>query len=274
MTLIKKIGNHAKSTVLNEYNKLKFSYLKSNTILIYTLGKVGSSTIYHELKRISPFGNVLHVHFLSDEWLNNRLKKTNHYGNNRKAADKVVQYLADHPRNKKKIITLVREPVSRELSNFMQNSADFIDGDITSHPIDALQQAYMEKMSYDYTFNWFDSEFKSYTGFDVFSTPFDTEKGYAVYHHNGFDILVIKLEKLNECYAECLNKFLGLSNMQMKKAYNQSASKQISNVYSQLKERIKFPKSYLEEVYRHQYVKHFYTTAEIQKFIAKHSIEK
>lgn len=42
------------------------------------MGKVGSSTIYQTLKDQLPWNHVLHVHFLSKNWLQNILPYTNH----------------------------------------------------------------------------------------------------------------------------------------------------------------------------------------------------
>ena len=253
----------------SKISKWKYRRLKNKTVVIYTLGKVGSSTLYYELKKLSPWNNVFHAHFLSDEWLLKRLKNTNHFEFNNQSAQKVFSYLNNNPNKQKKIITLVREPISRELSNFMQNPKDYAGSDLLIDGIEKLQQVYLDKVSYEYTLNWFDSEFYNYTGFDVFSKTFDKEKGYAIYSHKDTDILIIKLEKLNECYTSALNDFLGI-NLQLQTNANQSSNKPISKVYTQLKNSIKFSKEELQDVYNHKYVTHFYTEKEIIGFIKKH----
>ncbi|UKM63638.1 putative capsular polysaccharide synthesis family protein [Flavobacteriaceae bacterium GSB9] len=251
------------------YRSIFYHQLKNKTIIIYTLGKVGSSTVYSRLKKYSKWNNIFHVHFLSDEWLHNRLKTTNHYKTNNIAAQKVFSHIEKHPDDKKYIISLVREPVSREISNFMQNPNDFVDGDILTHSIDDLKSAYLNKLNYDYTFNWFDTEFKEFTGFDVFARPFNKEKGYSIYEHNDLKILIIKLEKLNRCFNKAMKAFLGV-NLKLTSNANQTSDKKISSVYKRLKEDIKFSELELKKVYSHKYVTHFYTETEIESFILKH----
>lgn len=260
---IKKKLNHI-------FSKLKYNDLKNKVVIIHTLGKVGSSTLYYELKKISPWNNIFHVHFLSDLWLKDKLKDTNHFEFNNKTAKKVFDYLKQHPNQKKYMISLVREPVSRELSNFMQNPQDFIDGDVLSYSAASLKKAYLDKLSYDYTLNWFDSEFFNYTGFDVFAQPFDKTKGYSIYEHEDYRILIIKLEQLNTCYHDAMKAFLGL-DLQLEANANQSSNKPISHVYKELKQLLKFETEELEQLYTHKYVTHFYTDDEIQQFIDKHS---
>ncbi|WP_418509493.1 putative capsular polysaccharide synthesis family protein [Corallibacter sp.] len=246
-----------------------FRNLKNKTILVYTLGKVGSSTVYSQLKRYSIWNNVFHVHFLSDNWLKIKLKETNHFKANNAAANKVFSYIDQSPNNVTHIITLVREPVSRELSNFMQNPNDFVDNDILSYTTKDLKKAYLNKLDYDYTLQWFDTEFKSYTGFDVYAQPFDKEKGYSIYEHNATKILVMKLETLDACFEEAMKTFLG-TNIKLNVVANQSENKSISSIYKALKEEIKFPENDLKALYANTYVTHFYTESEITSFIDKH----
>lgn len=258
------------SKIKTKYQTYHYRKLKNKTIITHTLGKVGSSTIYNELKKISPWRNVFHTHFLSDEWLNVRLKEGNHYEVNIRAAEKVFSYIKQHPNNKKYIISLVREPVSREISNLMQNPEDFIEGKMLTYSINDLQKFYLNKLNYDYTLQWFDSEFFNYTGFDVYSKPFDKEKGFSIYSHNNFEIMIIKLEKLNDCYSNAMKTFLGL-NLKLQDNANQSSQKKISRIYLELKKSIKFTEDQLNKVYTHKYLRHFYTLDEINSFKEKWS---
>ncbi|KAB1067020.1 hypothetical protein F6U93_11400 [Tamlana haliotis] len=252
------------------YRTCYYHKLKNKTIIVHTLGKVGSSTIYEELKKISPWKNIFHTHFLSNEWLNVKLKEGNHYESNYKAAKKVFSYLDKNSDKKKYIIALVREPVSREISNFMQNPKDFIEGDILSESLDSLKNSYLQKLNYDYTLNWFDTEFLNYTGFDVYSKPFDKDRGFSIYHHDDFEVLIIKLEKLNECYSGAMKEFFDL-NLKLSGNSNQSSQKEISNIYKELQQTIKFPKEELSTLYTHKYISHFYTLEEIKQFKEKWS---
>lgn len=46
-------------------------------------------------------------------------------------------------------------------------------------------------------FNWFDEELKELCDVDVYSHPFDKDKGYSIINENGVEILLLKTEKLS-----------------------------------------------------------------------------
>lgn len=264
--MIRRIRNKL-NVIYRAYVTKKF---KNKTIIIHTLGKVGSSTLFSELKKLSPFKNVFHTHFLSRENVEKlNLGKLNSE-ENLNSANKVFEFEKKHPDNSKYIITLVREPVSRELSNFMQNPKYFLEKEMLEYSAVELEAIYKEKVNFNYTLNWFDTEFTNYTGFDVFSKKFDKEKGYSIYSVGEIKILVIKLEKLNACYPKAMLDFFGV-NTTLSTHTNVTSEKETGDVYKKLKQSIKFDKTELEELYKHKYITHFYSKNEIDHFTKKHS---
>jgi hypothetical protein len=63
------------------------------------------------------------------------------------------------------------------------------------------------KIDIDSWLNWFDNEPKTVFGIDVFSSSFLLDKGHKIYNGNNSDMLLIKLEKLDECAKEAFNVF-------------------------------------------------------------------
>tara|TARA_R110000772_G_scaffold113092_1_gene217387 strand:+ start:522 stop:707 length:186 start_codon:yes stop_codon:yes gene_type:complete len=61
------------------------------------------------------------------------LKEGSLYDSSTRAGEKVILHTKKHPNNKKYIFTLLIEPVSREISNFMQNPKDYIESDILTY---------------------------------------------------------------------------------------------------------------------------------------------
>ncbi|MCB0321832.1 MAG: hypothetical protein KDD60_12980, partial [Bdellovibrionales bacterium] len=93
--------------------------LKGKTVLIYSMGKVGSSSIYYTLMRCFPFSRVHHNHFLSDEWIENRLPGTPFTRNIRLA--RAAHADISKAKGEFLYIVLMRDPVARDLSNIIQN---------------------------------------------------------------------------------------------------------------------------------------------------------
>jgi hypothetical protein len=240
-------------------------------ILVYTMGKVGSSTLQASLKKYYPARDIKHVHFLSDFYLEDVLPKTNHKQHIEKGhrikgwVEKAIK--RDRP---VKIITLTREPIGRSISNFFQNPIDFIDGPLEEYSKEALFDAFSNKLDFDYVQNWFDEEFRNFTGIDIYSYPFDHEKGFTIINdHPNFEVLAMKLEALNDCFSPALKAFLrkDISNLYMA---NESKKKQgVLPILQYFKENLRLDSKMINSIYESKYMQHFYTSNEIEEFKAK-----
>jgi len=246
------------------YYKLRDWSYGNEIILVYSMGKVGSSTLYHTLAKRLPTIDIFHAHFLSDYWLKEILPSIDgaFYPNIEKGL-KIREYLNLKPNKKIKIITLVREPISREVSDIFQNFMTFTQ-DIESTSYKQVISE-LDSKDYSYVLNWFDSEMKNFLGFDIYAFPFNKEAGYQVYNHNGIEILCLKLEKLNHAGVEALKRFLSFKNLIV---YNSNISqlKKGNALYNKVKKEYKIKKEKAEDLYNSKYVNHFYSGAEIEIF--------
>lgn len=242
---------------------------KKNLILIYQLGKVGSSSLYKTLVDISTGFEVIQLHFLSEKF-QNRAFNQERYEWHLGQIKAVENYRDQHPDRKVKVISLVREPVGRNISDLFQNPKYYLDEgqSLQNISVNDLIDKFKKNNSFDYTLNWFDNEFKEYTGIDVYDYPFDKEKGYSIFSANNFEILILQMEALNRVYKTVLSDFLGVSVAQLNLA-NQSAKKSSGYLASQLKEKITFSQQSLTSVYSSRYVKHFYSEEDINSFTRK-----
>jgi hypothetical protein len=238
--------------------------------IVYSMGKVGSSTVYSTLKR--KFNNkikVFHVHFLSDDGLEKRKNQKQHE-RNLQIGYEIKEYIKRNPEKKIKIITLVREPVSRAVSNVFQNPANFIgDERIEEMSVDKLIDICKgKKFDFEYTLNWFDEEFYKFTGFNIYDVEFNKKKGFEIYKHNHMDILLIKLEDLSNCFAKCLHLFSGYHFGELVKA-NVAKNKLISKNYNEFKQKYRENKDVLKKIYQSKFVRHFYGENEINQYVEK-----
>jgi len=252
--------------ILKPFYYIRDGAFSNTIILIYSMGKVGSTSIYFSLKKKLPVTDIFHVHFLSDYWLNEKLPRMNKYFHgNINHGKEILSHIRKNPGKRIKIITLVREPISRDVSDFFQNwKSEYknIEGIKTEQILQAI-----EENKHEYTLNWFDTEFKNYLGFDVYKIPFDTEKGYKIYNLPNIDILCLKLEEINKTGHKALNEFLGIQLSLLNK--NTSLEKKGKELYLEVKKKYKASKSKLHELYSSNYVRHFYTEEEINTFKEK-----
>lgn len=232
------------------------------------MGKVGSSTIYASLKKEKPNSDVFHIHFLSKNWLDNILPKEHKsFHINIRKGKNLREYINNNPIKRLKIITLVREPVIRGISDFFENWETRYDN-IDKLSLDELTSV-LEEEDYNYVLNWFNSEFNNYLKIDFYKYKFNKERGYSIYKFKNFDILCIKLEKLNTVSKSALKKYI---KKDIELIYTNSSEKKTGNqLYKDIKSNYKIPRDKLLELYDSKYMKHFYTDEEINTFVKKWS---
>lgn len=239
---------------------------RDDLILIYTMGKVGSSTVCASLQRLLPGDPILQVHFLSDYWLEQVLPGLNpHFHENILRGRQALKRIERNSRKRLKIITMVREPIMRDISDYFQN------WQATGTTLDSMNvqklSSQIDASTHDYTLSWFDTEFRNYLGFDIYSVPFDRARGWSIYHLENCDILCLKLEKLNEVFADAFEAFLSLKLELCKD--NASEDKAGSALYGAMRKHYQTSREKLDRLYDSRYVKHFYTPAEISAFKAR-----
>ena len=230
-----------------------------HAILVYQPGKVGSQTVYHTLRKERV--DAIHTHtFFSETGI--------------EVVDAMLATFADTFKVRGgRIITLVREPIARALSQFMQYFDEFIhvvDIDGQDMAISASNWMRKELLDTNQEFMWFDREIKEMTGIDIFQYPFDKERGYAWIKEGNIEILVLKMEKLNE-NAAVLGEFVGKPDLKLHNS-NVGEGKHYNYIYKELKEKIKIPASLLDSQYKDNWrLDHFYSEEEKKRFREKWS---
>ena len=181
------------------------------------------------------------------------------------------------------IIVGIRDPVARNLSYFFQtfrnkfyntvhtrknkNKGECcyvpeLDKDNDSITSDEIISHFLKQPNL-HTFNdWFE-EFLEYSGI----TSFDREKGYQVYNYpSGNKILLYTIEKLKDNEKE-ICEILDIKRFHIA---NQSMHKWYADLYSETKEKIRYPKAYLDSLLNTDIIRIFYTDEQIKKFYQSH----
>ncbi len=299
----KKLYKWLKSTYTGDkflyQRNLKTSYDFSNSlILIYTMGKVGSTSIYESLKNLSFIFNIFHLHKLNDAYLKDRERliknevyKTNQYPKHIHTdllwKPLWVKKLLTKIKKPIHIITVVREPISRNISLFFQ----WIDFEETDHTysfksrnnnypfniitpkddLSGLYDVFLNRFTSHSHEDWLKDELKNVFQIDLLAEPFDKEKGFSIFKSENTRLLTLKLESLDFTFEAAMKAFLDEKVKLIK--VNEASAKNIKGVYKRFKKEIRFPKSYINTLYSSDYVKHFYTPIEIEAFQLKWNIQ-
>ncbi len=164
------------------------------------------------------------------------------------------------------IISLVREPVGRNVSAFFQNLDVYLGSqDIGSVDIDLLIRVFMRDFDHDRPLDWFDAEIKAITGIDVLCEGFDYERGYQIYKHEPFRLLVLRMDDIRTSGTIALKEFVGLDVGEIGNE-NTGDSKGYSEVYKAMRDNLAFDETYLERMYGSSYAKTFYAESELEAF--------
>lgn len=258
-------------------------------LMAHTMGKVGSTTITASLKarRIRQTMAMYQPHFVSEEGMAfaERLSSEGVGGWARLTRKERRGFLRNHLLNRElsrmraagervKVITMVRDPVATNLSGLFHNyiwwPADVkaLCAERSAGCLDALRQYFLARYPHDVPETWFDMEVRTLYGVDVYAEPFDRERGYHIYRSDFADVLLLKLEKLNECASVALRDFLGLEDFQLVES-NTAEDKSYADLYKSFRREVALPESYLDEVYGTRFSRHFYTPVEIDAFRRK-----
>lgn len=253
-------------------------------ILVFQMGKVGSMSVVTSLKRVSGLTPIFHLHVLSKRQTAD-MQHLIEQGIEVRRHRALVEYanamrpkLVYRTKPRKKIISLVRDPVARviatTMSEFDENNPGFVDRKKGFGPSDApeLHEFFAARQNYEYAFvsTWFDTEIRDLFGIDIFATPFLTQQGYQIYRGNHADLLLLRMEDLNRCYRQAFGTFLGLPDFELVGA-NRAEDKgpNYAHAYGEFKRTVALPLHLLDTLYAIPWVKHLYTSQEIECFKAR-----
>ncbi|MEV0135523.1 putative capsular polysaccharide synthesis family protein [Dactylosporangium sp. NPDC050688] len=258
---------------------------QASGVVVYQMGKVGSSTVHRTLREARLPVPVYKTHYLSDEGV---ARARRLYANLRTSVPLPHEQTVDRLRETLrtvgvppwKVITLVREPVARDVSAYLQ-MVDVLHPQIVGDdrtPRRAARAATAQFLSFDehrnYTCTWFDVELKAALGVDVFAQPFDHTAGCVRLRRGDLEVLVLRTEDLDSHGAETISDFLGV-RVPLRHASSRAPDKLQSvyteDIYRQVVSRVRLPEPVCRRIYSSRYARHFYLDEERERFIAKWS---
>jgi hypothetical protein len=232
------------------------------------MGKVGSRSVTDSLIKhgLHP---VIHIHRMNPK--NIQRVKAEHQKHNQKPKNEEIglwlyKNICRDDRQKAKVITLVREPISRNISAFFQNYERFtgLKFEESNLQADKLIKLFLSGYQHRVPLTWFNNELKQTLGIDVYEFEFPKEHGYLEIRDGRFELLVVKMEIPDRSKAAAITKFLGLENFQLKRS-NISNQKIYADAYREFRKKIYLPESYVDQMHKSEYAQHFYSIDELEK---------
>ena len=251
-------------------NLLKYwtVYLKKDPlIIVYQMGKVGSRSVVDSL-RMSGVKPVFHVHRMvpsNIERVKNGFLKRNVPPLDERTGRMLYNKISKEKR-KAKIITLVRDPLSRNISAFFENLHVYIglNHKDTDYPLKKLIDIFIKEYNHEVPLQWFDLELKKATGINVYNYPFPKHKGYITIEKNNIELLIVKLEIPDDLKQKVIADFLNLDQFRLV-SQNLGKDKTYSNTYQQFKQSISLSHDYINEMLSSKFATHFYSDKDIDE---------
>lgn len=263
-------------------------------LVLFQMGKVGSSTIRKSLKALDLDMPIYHTHLLTKARIAKTEKERRKYFRTERYSYLKRPWLNQFLRKqiddgldgkKWKVVTLTREPIARNISTFFENlevklldsgdqyeiKSDYYDIDPTIVKLDHMQELidlFFDRLDHDSPLTFFDRELKEVFGVDVFASEFPKARRYKIYRDEKADVLLIRLENLNDCVCDAFKEFLNIEEVTLIDT-NIGSEKVYAPLYERFKDAVVLPESYVERMYTSKYMQHFYSEEEIAKFRAK-----
>jgi hypothetical protein len=250
-------------------------------LLVYSIGKVGSTAISSALGSALPDRPVVHVHHMAkanlvelDEHYRRRYAQTKHidsvYVRGRVVAAMLRRGELPYPVD---VVTLTRDPLTRNASAFFQTLPQHF-----PHLADRLRATPDDPAVHQETvraseqaawmgdpFHWFIDELEAVTGFDAFAHEFDRAAGYAIYRTSHVNLLVLRTEDLTVSLSTALRQFLDLPAVDLRRA-KEGKDAYYAAAYLHVKREATLPTSTLDRLYSSPLARHFYSDEELSAF--------
>jgi hypothetical protein len=174
------------------------------------------------------------------------------------------------PGHKAFVITLVREPIARNISSYFHH-LNIIWRQRDAHanvPFDRLVEGFLSYPLSAVPLEWFDREFKAALSIDIYEHPFPREQGFMRLSTDHYEVLVMRHDLDDRQKERCIQELLGVQDVAIRPV-NTAAEKPYAEVYRHFVETVRLPESYISEMLDSKYTRHFYTSEEIERLRAK-----
>lgn len=248
---------------------------RNTPVFVYTMGKVGSTTVYDALSASDMADCVFQVHSFNPERLAEARQRRARYNMgaslNIIESEALLEQMRSRPEHPIKLITLVRDPIAREISAMFETRW------LAQHVLDEHGNFLVEKtVNYQIAqltgpescqsfFTWFDWQVRDVFGIDILETPFPKERGWQVYRNGAVEMLLIRLEDFSRIGPATIAEFLEMSG-----PIEYPASRvRREESYPLVRDRVKLPVEVCERLFRSPLMTHLYDEAAIDGMISR-----
>lgn len=270
------------STAQQHLRSLTAPVYRSNPLIVYQMGKVGSEALEASLQHADLGRPLYRVHAMRRRNIVEGLRAANTTPRRYFKRSKVDFYgyhlgreiRRDLHKHQWQVITMVRDPVAQNVSSFFQivdllipGFADRLARDDVS--LDELVALFVQHYPPDNIFvRWFEEELGRVFDVDVFAGTFPWEQGWDRVRRPHLDLLIIRLEDFDRVAVPAVSRFLGIPGFELRRR-NEASQKGYSRLYDRFRTEAVLPRDYVDGVYESAMARHFYSPEERERFRAR-----
>ncbi len=240
---------------------LQLRLFKTKPILVFTMGKVGSLSIYYSLKynwRVPVF----HIHSLNQAEQNFYDEECFRRGvlpGSRSAISMINQQILKKNRPYK-IITLVRNPIERNISAFFEAFEYYLGVKAEKYlgSMSDLEKMFHKLLPHNYVSNWFEDYFFQQTGINMYDFKYDKTQKYQFITTKNTEVLVLDVNLDDSLKEQLVANFIDKKRKRINRINVRELTAE-ANLYIAFKRNIKFDKNYLSNLLETQYFNHYYS---------------
>ena len=171
------------------------------------------------------------------------------------------------------IISLVRDPVSRNISQMFESPHYGLNKrheyPLSDDFVDFTNEKFVKKYGHTDILTWFDDEIKKTFDIDIYEHSFDTDKKFLKVKKGNNTLYVLRVEDLTDILLDFLGNEVGVESKDIVFDNITESKSHNGKLFKKVKSKLKLPKEIIEKIYNNKFVKKFYNEKEIENFKQK-----
>ncbi len=237
-------------------------YLSRKTpVVVFAPGRVGSMALHKNLLEAGVFAFKVEFYLKDTRGLSN-----------------FIQTFVFKRKQPAIIITIVRDPLTMMATYFFSKASAGHLSDAhrawKNNDVESLQEIFIRDVlqtdRLDSHLYWFERDFKSATGINVYAYPFNKTSKFDYISNTTYPILLLRTEMDDTVKASAVSEFLHIKEFAITRE-NTRSHKEDAELYKAFNASLKIPTDILKKIYTAPVSQHFLTEEEIAAAITKYS---
>lgn len=228
-------------------------------VLVLTMGRVGSSAVYHSLKEL-PSLKVFHIHHITQRTLEARAPDGIEAAGRNVRDGFEARAALSNSEGAVKVVTLVRDAIERNMSTMFarfQRGRDQEDMEAVIDNDEAMAKLW-SRFDTSLPFTWFDDELLTEFGIDVYESHFPHSRGLDRLRNGRYDALIMRSDITNDAKSEALSDFVDATvDVEMSNRKTQPGGG-LRSTYERFMSTAPLDADTIRDIGRSRYMQHFF----------------